>query len=181
MIFSVMTAAVRQTGTAATDRANPARIFLVAALSAIFVSGDLLPANANRPAVELQGRGVQIYICEQVSGGFTWRLKGPEAALLDAAGLQVGDHFAGPCWRAKDGSTVVGEPLIASQSPIEGSIPWLVLRAKSHAGNGVFSSVEYIVRSHTAGGMAPNMGCDQAKVGTETRVGYSAIYVFFAN
>jgi hypothetical protein len=39
--------------------------------------------------------------------------------------------------------------LVASQSPIEGSIPWLVLLAKSHAGNGVFSSVEYIVRSRT--------------------------------
>ena len=181
IFFSAMTAAVRQASTGATGRANPPRIFFVAALSAVFILGDLLPASANSPAVKLQGRGVQIYICEQVSGAMAWRLKGPEAALLDAAGLEVGDHFAGPSWRAKDGSTVVGEPLIASQSPIEGSIPWLVLRAKSHAGSGIFSSVEYIVRSHTDGGVAPIVGCDQAKVGTETRVGYSAVYVFFAH
>jgi Protein of unknown function (DUF3455) len=181
MIFSVMTTAVCQASTAATGRANPARVFLVAALSAVFVLADLLPACANSPAVELQGRGVQIYICELVSGVMTWRLKGPEAALLDAAGSEVGDHFAGPSWRAKDGSTVVGEPLIASRSPIEGSIPWLVLRAKSHTGSGIFSSVEYIVRSHTDGGVAPNVGCDQTNVGTETRVGYSAVYVFFTN
>ena len=76
---------------------------------------------------------------------------------------------------------MVGEPLIATQSPIEGSIPWLVLRAKSHAGNGIFSPVEYIVRSHTEGGIAPTAGCDQAHIGTETRVGYSAVYVFFTH
>jgi hypothetical protein len=181
MIFSVMTTAVCQASTAAPGRANPARGFLVATLSAVFVLADLLPACANSPAVELQGRGVQIYICEQVSGVMTWRLKGPEAALLDAAGSEVGDHFAGPSWRAKDGSIVVGEPLIASRSPIEGSIPWLVLRAKSHTGSGIFSSVEYIVRSHTDGGVAPSVGCDPTNVGTETRVGYSAVYVFFAN
>lgn len=181
VIFSVMAAAVRQASTAATGRANPARVFFVAVMSTAFILGDFLPASANSPAVELQGRGVQVYNCEQVSGGFTWRLKGPEAALLDAAGSEVGDHFAGPSWRAKDGSTVVGEVLIASQSPVKGSIPWLVLRAKSHAGNGIFSSVEYIVRSHTDGGVAPSIKCDQAHIGTETRVGYSAVYVLFGN
>ena len=72
MIFSVMTATVRQASTAATGRANPARIFLAAVLSAVFVLGDLLPASANSPAVELQGRGVQIYICDQVSGAMAW-------------------------------------------------------------------------------------------------------------
>ena len=181
MIFSMMTAAVRQASTAATGRANPARIFLVAALSAVFMLGDLLPASANSPAVELQGRGVQIYICEQVSDAMAWHLKGPEAALLNAAGSEVGDHFAGPSWRAKDGSTVVGEPLIASQSPTDGSIPWLVLRAKSHARNGIFSSVEYIVRLHTVGGIAPTGGCDQTHIGAEIRIGYDAVYVFFSN
>ena len=71
---------------------------------------------------------------------------------------------------------MVGEPLIASQSPMEGSIPWLVLWAKSHAGDGIFSSVEYIVRLHTEGGIAPTTKCDQAHIGTEARVGYSAVY-----
>jgi hypothetical protein len=142
MTIGVITAVVRQASTAATGRANPARVFLVAALSAAFALGDLPPASANSPAVELQGRGVQIYTCEQVSGGFAWRLKAPEAALLDAAGTEVGRHFAGPSWQAKDGSTVVGEPLVSSQSPTEGSIPWLVLRAKSHTGSGIFSPVE---------------------------------------
>ena len=58
-------------------------------MSAVFALGDLLPASTNSPVVELQGRGVQIYICEQGSGAMAWHLKGPEAAPLNAAGSEV--------------------------------------------------------------------------------------------
>ncbi len=63
--------------------------------------------------------------------------------------------------------------------PKAGAIPWLVLRAKSHAGDGLFAKVAYIVRSATEGGSAPTAGCDAAHVGAEARVGYRATYTFF--
>jgi len=137
-------------------------------------------AIAGGAAIELRGRGVQIYACEQDAGGFAWRLKGPEATLLDATGAEVGRHFAGPSWQAKDGSKVIGEVLASNRAPAEGSIPWLILRAKSRSGNGVFASADYILRLQTEGGVAPTGGCDQARTGSETRVPYNAVYVFFS-
>jgi hypothetical protein len=161
--------------------ATQVRAYLVCALWAVVGLLGPVPARADSSVIELRGIGVQIYVCEEKADSFSWRLKGPEATLLDATGSEVGRHFAGPSWQAKDGSIVVGEALVSSQAPTEGSIPWLVLRAKSHSGNGVFVSIEYIVRSHTEGGAAPGMGCDQAHVGTESRVGYSAAYELFSH
>jgi hypothetical protein len=73
----------------------------------------------------------------------------------------------------------VGEPLSVSPSPDAGAIPWLVLHAKSHQGEGVMASVQYIVRMRTEGGMAPASGCDAAHADAEVRVPYSAVYVLF--
>jgi hypothetical protein len=106
-------------------------------------------------------------------------LEGPDASLLDAKGSVIGKHFAGPSWQATDGSTVVGAPLNVSTSPNAGAIPWLVLQAKSHSGDGVMANVQYIVRTRTEGGVAPASGCDAGHVGAEVRVPYSAIYLFF--
>jgi hypothetical protein len=152
---------------------------LVACLTSIASADPPSAAHADNTAIDLRARGVQIYVCDQTSGTAAWRLKGPEAALFDTAGAAAGRHFAGPSWQATDGSTVVGETLVASRSPNAGSVPWLVLRAKSHAGSGAFTSVEYIVRLETEGGGAPTADCDQAHVGAERRVPYNAVYVLF--
>jgi hypothetical protein len=143
----------------------------------------LLAALATPPAyagiaMELQGRGVQIYTCTADGPAFAWLLKAPDAVLSDAQGRPVGRHFAGPTWQAADGSTVVGE-VVTSGSGDAGAIPWLVLRAKFHSGEGVFSGVGYIIRSRTAGGAAPGAGCDKDHAGAETRVDYTASYTFF--
>jgi hypothetical protein len=133
------------------------------------------PAHAAGEAIELLGRGSQVYVCD----GAAWKLKAPEAVLLDPSGKQVGTHFAGPSWRAADGSVVVGEPLVASPSPEAGSIPWLVLRAKSHEGEGRFAKVAFVVRTRTDGGAAPSTGCDAAHNGAEQNIPYVATYTFF--
>ena len=117
-------------------------MILVACLPSVAAAATLPIARADSAAIELRGRGVQIDVCEQATGGVAWRLKGPKAALLDSAGANVGHHFLGPSWQATDGSTVVGKSLVSSSSPITGSIPWLVMRVKSHAGSGEFTSVE---------------------------------------
>jgi hypothetical protein len=65
------------------------------------------------------------------------------------------------------------------RSPVEGAIPWLLLRAKSNEGAGALASVKYIQRVDTTGGVAPSAGCDAGHAGAETRVEYSANYVFY--
>ena len=137
-------------------------------------------ARAASPVViVLLGKGVQIYGCAPGEAGYAWRLKAPDAVLTDAAGDKVGHHYGGPTWQADDGSVVMGEPVVASRSPETGAIPWLVLRAKAHSGQGLLSGVSYVVRSDTEGGAAPATGCDAGHSGAEARVGYSATYTFF--
>ena len=134
--------------------------------------------------LELQGRGVQIYTCVRVDESYSWKLKAPEATLLTPEGHTAGRHFAGPAWQAIDGSVVVGEVIASGSAPetagISHSIPWLILRGKSHAGSGIFSAVSYVTRSRTVGGTAPLSGCDAAHVGVEARIPYSASYSFFS-
>jgi hypothetical protein len=147
---------------------------------ALVVAGTLLAGAAEAgDAVELRGRGVQIYTCAAAGDGFAWAFKAPEATLLDPLGQEVARHFAGPSWQAKDGSTVVGE-VVVSSSGEAGAIPWLVLRAKSHSGQGEFDAVKYIVRTRTVGGVPPAGGCDKDHAGAEARVDYSAVYIFFS-
>lgn len=135
--------------------------------------------TAKLPAIEAFGKGVQIYTCKAGNGGYAWSLKAPDATLSDVKGHVIGQHFAGPSWRANDGSTVVGEALNVSPSPDKKAVAWLVLRAKSHTGRGEMAAVQYIVRTRTEGGVAPSTGCDATHAGGEVRVPYRAIYLFF--
>jgi len=148
------------------------------ALAAVLLTAPSL-AGAATTALQLQGKGVQIYACQAAGAGFAWTLKGPEAILLDPSGAQVGRHFAGPSWQASDGSTIVGEPLVASPSSTAGSVAWLVLHVKSSSGAGLFANIAYVSRTATSGGAAPATGCDQAHILTEARIPYTATYTFF--
>lgn len=158
------------------------RWIVLAACALCFGHAARAAASASpvdKAALELVGKGMQIYTCAAITDGFGWRLKAPEADLLDAKGVPYGKHFAGPSWQAKDGSTVVGEPMNATPSPRADAIAWLVLRAKSHSGSGVMEDVAFIVRTATRGGSAPKAGCDAAHINAELRVRYSATYLFF--
>jgi len=149
-------------------------------------AGDV-PANLAPPATSvllfaLDARGVQIYACEAKpddATAFVWTFKAPEADLFNARGELVGRHFAGPTWQGFDGSAVVGTALERADSPDAGSIPWLLLEAKDHAGSGVFSTVTYVQRLNTVGGAAPAAGCDAAHAGDEVRQPYEATYAFY--
>jgi hypothetical protein len=139
----------------------------------------LVPAPQGAPVLlEVAADGVQIYACEAKGQGFEWAFKAPEATLFDAKGLQVGTHFAGPSWKAADGSLVVGEVAGRADAPAGGAIPWLLLRAKSKEGSGVLSTVAFIRRVDTKGGIAPASGCDAAHNGAQDRVRYYALYQF---
>lgn len=129
-----------------------------------------------------KARGVQIYECKVKPGNasqFEWKLKAPEAELFDEQGKKTIEHYAGPTWKADDGSKVVGQVKATAASPNPNAIPWLLLVAKSHEGNGILSKVTYIQRLDTVGGKAPVRGCNQSSIGNQVRVNYTADYLFY--
>lgn len=133
-------------------------------------------------AAQAHARGVQIYECRPSKDDpqrFEWTFRAPEADLYDHAGKRVGKHFAGPTWEANDGSKVVGEVIARDAGPDPTAIPWLLLRASSATGTGMFGQTQSIQRLHTSGGKAPADGCDQTQVGRQLREAYSADYRFF--
>ena len=126
--------------------------------------------------------GVQIYVCEAShddSTRFEWVLKAPEAQLFDRAGKPVVSHFAGPTWRAPDGSSIVGEVVAREAGPDPLAIPWLLLRARSNGGAGLLSGTLSVQRLDTVGGKAPAGGCSAELAGSEARVHYTADYLFY--
>jgi Protein of unknown function (DUF3455) len=144
---------------------------------------DLLRVpDASVLVLKAHGAGTQIYECkssQEAATPWQWVLKAPLADLLDDQGKKVGKHYGGPTWEATDGSQVVGElqQHVAATSP--DAIPWLLLKAKSNQGTGMFKDVSYIQRLETKGGKAPSSGCDAEHAGGEARIPYSAEYVFY--
>jgi hypothetical protein len=131
---------------------------------------------------DLYASGVQIYACEPDPNDattFAWTFKAPEADLFNSRGELVATHFAGPTWQGVDGSAVVAAALERADAPDPDAIPWLLLEGQEHTGSGVFSSVAYIQRLDTVGGIAPAEGCDDAHEGDEAHVPYEATYAFF--
>lgn len=136
---------------------------------------QLKPPEGETLVRQAQATGDQIYTCN----GTSWTLSRPDARLLDESGKQVGSHFAGPAWQWFDGSRVVGRP-VANATPAPDSIPWLLLTATDHLGDGVLKNVSSIQRLSTKGGKASESGCDAAHKGTEYRSHYTAVYYFYA-
>ena len=127
-------------------------------------------------------KGVQIYECRAKKDAptqYEWAFKAPEADLFDAQGKKIGHHHGGPTWESADGSKIVGEMKGREPSPDANSIPWLLLTAKTHEGQGVMSLITSIQRLETAGGKAPAGGADQSTAGQELRVPYTAVYYFY--
>ena len=126
--------------------------------------------------------GTQIYVCSARADDadtFAWTFTAPEAELWNDAGEQVGTHYAGPSWEGNDGSPVIGEVMSRTDTPTAGAIPWLLLKAKANTGRGIFSTITYIQRLETVGGVAPMDGCDRSTAGVERGVPYTAIYAFY--
>jgi hypothetical protein len=139
-----------------------------------------VPANLRAPAgerlaLETAATGVQIYECRAGK----WVFQAPEADLFDRAGNKVGTHYAGPTWESNDGSKVAAALTARSDAPNAGAIPWLLLSAKSTAGNGVFGRTKSIQRVATVGGTTPAELCSQADSGKLARVAYKATYYFY--
>jgi len=147
------------------------------------VPASLQVAKGQLLTAALHGTGVQIYECRanaQDPRRFAWVYQSPAAELSDRSGKDVGHHSAGPTWEGYDGSKVVGEIVMRDNGPNPQAIQWLLLRAKSNTGKGIFGKTQFIQRLHTIGGVTPTDTCDASRVGQRTRVAYSADYYFYA-
>lgn len=120
--------------------------------------------------------GVQVYSCElDRNHHLIWTFQHPEAKLYDANGVPIIEHGAGPSWQASDGSRIIGKVITQAPSGSAGSIPQLLLAAHAVA-NGSLSSVRFVQRLDTVGGVPPTPACS-----VEHELGsfpYFARYVF---
>jgi hypothetical protein len=135
---------------------------------------DLQVPAGNKLSSSLYAEGVQIYRWN----GTSWSFVAPEAVLYpNTHGNGVaGIHYAGPTWESVSGSKVVATALHRC-TPDPDAIPWLLLKAVSSEGPGIFKRVTYIQRLNTVGGLAPSEPGDF--VGEEARVPYTAEYYFY--
>jgi len=144
---------------------------------------DQLPA-ALKPAgmsvyLEVPAAGVQVYTCgKNGAGAWAWNFKGPEAELFDTQKKKIGKHYGGPTWEGSDGGKVVAAVKANAPAPGGNAVPWLLLDVKASEGSGRFTQAKAILRVSTTAGTAPAQGCDEANANRESRVDYTAVYLF---
>jgi hypothetical protein len=147
------------------------------------VHPQLEPPSGSTLMMRYRAEGKQIYTCKVAAEGAApaWALKAPEANLYDESCKLVGTHFGGPTWKVTaDGSAVMGMKIAETPALEAGAIPWLLIKTTSTGAAGVMSSVGYIQRVDTVGGVAPTGGCEGGNIGTERAVPYTAVYYFYA-
>jgi len=134
-----------------------------------------VPGETNKVHFHTYAVGVQIYTWS----GTNWVFKFPEAGLFADAGAhgEVGIHYAGPTWESESGSKVVGVAVTNAPSPSPTAIPWLLIRAVSAEGPGIFANTTYVQRVNTVGGKAPTTA--GTTVGQVANVPYTAEYYFY--
>ena len=132
-----------------------------------------VPAG-NRVSRHLYAQGIQLYRWNGISWGFVE----PVAVLFSDPDFKekVGTHYLGPTWESNNGSKVVATRLTGC-TPDPTAIPWLMLQTVSTDGNGPFSSVTYIQRVNTKGGLVPT--ASGSSTGAVAEVPYSAEYYFY--
>jgi hypothetical protein len=158
-------------------------IAIALTLSACAMTPAVAPSSAIDPpgaerAMTLVASGVQTYVCKfDAQHHPEWVFRSPQATLFDASGREVVTHAAGPSWKAEDGSRIVGHAIAQWPSATKASVPQLLLETHSTAGSGILSSVRYVQRVNTIGGLMPSQPCTTVdEVGSSP---YLAEYVFY--
>jgi hypothetical protein len=146
------------------------------------VPGDIKVDEGYKPFLSGHAVGVQIYRCNASAAGFAWGLVAPRATVYDDKGKPIIEHFGGPTWQARDGSTVVAAR--DGQANVDPTaIPWLRLKAVSTSAGpdgDRLVKTSYIQRVNTTRGLPPAAAdCGAATVGTQVEVPYTADYYFW--
>jgi len=126
--------------------------------------------------------GVQIYSCNATPGGPAWVPAGPRANVYGDRGKLIMTHYAGPSWRARDGSVVVGQKQ-AGVTVDPTAVDWLKLSATSTSAGSdgdLLVATTFIQRLATSGGVAPPVAqCTTGTTGSRVEVPYTADYYFW--
>jgi hypothetical protein len=149
--------------------------------AAVGVPPKLEVPDGNKVFLVGHAVGVQIYACNATASGYRWDFVAPQAILYGDNGKLVATHFAGPTWRATDGSAVVGH-VLERVTVDSTAIPWLKLAADPIAGldGDRLAETTYIQRIATTGGLPPAAAaCDADTAGTTADVPYTADYYFW--
>jgi hypothetical protein len=140
-----------------------------------------VPAG-NKVAMETVGVGQITYECRDKAGtpgAMEWFFVGPDAALNNRAGKQVGKYYGPPAtWEAMDGSKITATQLAVAPAGA-GNIPYQLVKANPATGMGAMSGVTHIQRVATKGGVAPAGVCSAANKGAREVVKYQADYIFW--
>jgi hypothetical protein len=140
-----------------------------------------VPAG-NKVAMETVGVGQITYECRDKAGtpgAMEWFFVGPDAALNNRAGKQVGKYYGPPAtWEAMDGSKITATQLAVAPAGT-GNIPYQLVKANPAMGMGAMSGVTHIQRVATKGGVAPATACTMANKGAREVVKYQADYIFW--
>lgn len=130
--------------------------------------------EGNKVAFHVFADGTQNYRWD----GASWVFVEPVATLFADANYngQVGIHYRGPVWESNSGSKVTAARLFGC-SPDPTAIPWLLLEAVSTQGPGIFSTVTYVQRVNTTGGLAP--AGPGSSIGETVQIPYTAEYYFY--
>lgn len=128
----------------------------------------------NKVHSHVYATGTQIYRWD----GMSWVFVEPAATLYANANYngKVGIHYRGPTWESNSGSKVVASRLFGC-TPDPTAIPWLLLEAVSTTGPGIYSSVTFVQRVNTTGGLAP--AYPGLVIGQVVEVPYTAEYNFY--
>ena len=149
-------------------------------------NGPLLPEECSSIRVDAghklsfhtYARGVQIYkwnVATQM-----WDFVAPMAGLYAEEKFfgEVGSHYVGPKWESKSGSKVEARRVQGTGcTPDPSAIAWLLLSKHSTEGSGIFSSVTFIQRVNTTGGLAPAL--PGSFHGETKEIPYTAEYYFY--
>ena len=140
-------------------------------------SSITVPAG-NKLAFHVYARGVQVYKWNIITQ--KWDLIAPVANLFAEENFfgEVGSHYVGPTWESKSGSKVEGRRVLGTGcQPDLTAVAWLLLSKHRTEGNGIFSSVTFIQRVNTTGGLPPS---EPGTVDGETKESYyTAEYYFY--
>jgi hypothetical protein len=141
-----------------------------------------ITASADEEAVlMLRAEGTHVFECKPLPGDsnrYAWFFSAPDATLYDA-GRPVARNAAENVFEAIGDRSTVTASIRARQDGGSNNLPWLLLRAQSTADAGLFAGVTSVQRVNTAGGVAPDTGCDANNVGKEARIAFKADYYFY--
>lgn len=139
-------------------------------------------AAGNSVVLETQAKGSIAYECSKERAPLTtykWVMAGPDAVLMDKEGKEIGSYDGPPArWSLKDGSFVTGSQVAVSSNGSK-NIPMQLVKADVAGGQGTLTTVGYVQRVNTKGGVAPQSKCSKDNEGEKVNVDYTADYVFW--